>query len=406
MKNWRNDFPILSQTFYDKPLAYLDNSATTQKPQQVIDAICQFYSCHNANVHRGVYALSEQATALYNEGRKTVQQFINAPHDHEIIFTSGTTESINLIAHSFGQQYINTGDEIIISAMEHHSNIVPWQMLCEQKGALLKVIPVKDDGTLDIEQYQKLFNARTKIVALTHVSNVLGTINPVKLMIAMAHAKNVPVLIDGAQAIAHHPVDVQDLDCDFYAFSGHKLYGPSGIGILYGKSEWLDKLPPYQGGGNMIGRVTFENTEYNHLPHKFEAGTPNTAGVIGLAAAIDYVQQIGYKNIVEHEQKLMNYLLEQLTQHKNIRLIGEAPERIGVISFVMENAHPHDIATILDREGVAVRAGHHCAMPLMERFKVPATVRASLGLYNNHDDIDQLATGLTAVNKILGYDYV
>ncbi len=393
----KKDFPLLHQTVNDHPLVYLDSAATSQKPQVVLDAVNHYYANDNANVHRGVYTLSERATAAYEAARTTIQQFINAPHQHDIIFTKGTTEAINLVAASFGRSEVTAGDEILISAMEHHSNIVPWQILCEQTGAVLKVIPVHDDGTLDLEQYQQLLSPNTKLVALAHVSNVLGTINPVKDMIAMAHANQTPVLLDGAQAAPHIAVDVQALDCDFYAFSSHKLYGPTGFGVLYGKTQWLEKMPPYQSGGDMIRYVTFEKTEYNDLPAKFEAGTPNIAGAIGLAAAIEYVNQIGFANIVRHEQALTQYANAALQTVPGLQIIGTASEKVGVFSFVLAQAHPHDIGTILDHAGIAVRAGHHCAMPLMQRFKVPATVRASLGLYSTDQDIDRLVVGLQQV---------
>lgn len=398
-----DDFPILKQATRGKRLGYLDSGATTQKPQAVIDAITHYYTYQNANVHRGLYALSEDATQAYDAAREVVRQFIHAPSSREIIFTSGTTASINLVAHSFGRAFIQPGDEILISAMEHHANIVPWQLMAEQTGAKLNVVPVLSDGTLDQAAYDAaLRSGRVKLVALVHVSNVLGTINPVKSMIARAHAADVPVLLDGAQAVAHLPVDVQDLDCDFYAFSGHKLYGPMGIGVLYAKSKWLSRMPPYQGGGDMIRQVTFEKTEYAELPTKFEAGTPNAAGVMGLRAAIAYIQSIGWDAIKAHEQALSTYTREALLRVPGLRLIGTAPEKIGVFSFVMDAVHPHDIATILADEGVAIRAGHHCAMPLIRHFGLPATARVSLGIYNTQADIDQLMQALAKVCELFG----
>lgn len=378
----------------------MDSGATAQKPQIVIDAMSHYYCNNNANVHRGIYTISERATTAYENMRKKIKAFINAAHTHEIIFTRGTTESINLVASSFGAMQVQQGDEVVISEMEHHSNIVPWQLLCERAEAKLKIIPVNDNGILNLDEYRKLLTERTKIVGLIHVSNVLGTVNPVKEMIRLAHQKNIPILLDGAQAIPHMVVDVQDLDCDFYTFSGHKLYGPTGIGVLYGKTNLLEKMPPYQGGGDMIRRVTFEKTEYNVLPHKFEAGTPHIAGVIGLGTAIDYLMAIGFEKINAHEKALLNYVTQKLHQISGLKIIGNAPNKVGVISFTMEQAHPHDIATILDHEGIAIRAGHHCAMPLMERFKLPATARITFGLYNTFDDIDRLIDGLVLVNQI------
>lgn len=378
----------------------MDSGATAQKPQIVIDAMSHYYCNNNANVHRGIYTISERATTAYENMRKKIKAFINAAHAHEIIFTRGTTESINLVASSFGAMQVQQGDEVVISEMEHHSNIVPWQLLCERAEAKLKIIPVNDNGILNLDEYRKLLTERTKIIGLIHVSNVLGTVNPVKEMIRLAHQKNIPILLDGAQAIPHMVVDVQDLDCDFYTFSGHKLYGPTGIGVLYGKTNLLEKMPPYQGGGDMIRRVTFEKTEYNVLPHKFEAGTPHIAGVIGLGTAIDYLMAIGFEKINAHEKALLNYVTQKLHQISGLKIIGDAPNKVGVISFTMEQAHPHDIATILDHEGIAIRAGHHCAMPLMERFKLPATARITFGLYNTFDDIDRLIDGLVLVNQI------
>jgi len=396
----REDFPILSQESHGKPLVYLDSGATTQKPRDVIEVVSDYYSRDNANVHRGLYELSQRATASYEAARQNVRNFINAKRNHEIIFTRSATEAINLVATSFGEANIQAGDEIIISEMEHHSNIVPWQLLCERTGAILKVIAIDDDGVLDLAHYRQLLNSHTKLVSVIHVSNVLGTINPVKEIIEIAHKRDIPVMLDGAQAVPHMSVDVQDLDCDFYVFSSHKLYGPTGTGVLYGKTDLLDAMPPYQGGGDMISRVTFEKTEYNVLPHKFEAGTPNMAGVIGLGAAIDYLNRIGMDNIFNHEEELLSYAMDALKAIPGIRFIGTALEKVAVISFVMDCAHPHDIGTILDTEGIAIRAGHHCAMPLMERFGVPATARISFGLYNQKEDVDRLVEGLHKVKKL------
>ena len=396
----REDFPILKQTVNGKPLVYLDNAATSQKPQVVIDALARYYSTENANVHRGVHTLSQLATDDYEAARSKVRRFINAEDDREIIFVRGTTEGINLVAQSFGRQNIKEGDEIVISAMEHHSNIVPWQILCEESGAKLRVIPINDAGELLLDEYEKLLNQRTKLVSILHVSNALGTIIPVKKIVEIAHAQGVPVLLDGAQAAPHCPVDVRDLDCDFYVFSGHKLYGPTGIGVLYGKAERLEAMPPYQGGGEMIKSVTFEKTIYNILPHKFEAGTPNIAGSIGLGAAIDYVTDLGLDRIGAYERSLLEYGTELLSGLSNVRMIGTAKEKSGILSFVMDGVHPHDIGTILDAEGVAVRTGHHCAQPVMERFGVSATARASLAFYNTKEEIDALIKGIDRVVEV------
>lgn len=396
----KSDFPILQQKIHGKPLIYLDSAASTQKPQIVIESIRNYYCRDHANVHRGVHTLSERATCAYENARESVQKFLNAKESCEIIFTRGSTESINLVASSFGRLGIKEGDEILISEMEHHANIVPWQTLCQQTGAQLKVIPLHDDGSLDIDCYARLLNSRTRLVALIHISNVLGTINPVKQMIKMAHEQQIPVLLDGAQAVAHLPVDVQDLDCDFYVFSGHKLYGPTGIGILYGKRRWLEQMPPYQSGGAMIKRVSFAKTEFADLPYKFEAGTPHIAGAVGLSAAIEYLKKIDFSNIQQHEKELTLYADQQLRTVPGLRLIGDAPGKAGVFSFVMPQAHPHDIATILDSDGIAMRAGHHCAMPLMERFDVPATVRLSLGIYNSAEDINCAVESLRRVIKV------
>ena len=396
----KEDFPILKQTINGKPLVYLDNAATSQKPQSVIDALVGYYSADNSNVHRGVHTLSQRATDHYEEARSKVRRFINADDDREIIFVRGTTEAINLVAQTFGRENIHEGDEIIISAMEHHSNIVPWQMLCQERGATLKIAPIDDSGELLLDEYEALINPRTKLVSLVHVSNALGTIIPAKQVIEMAHARGVPVLLDGAQAVAHCRVDMQDLDCDFYAFSGHKLYGPTGIGILYGKADLLEAMPPYQGGGEMIRSVTFEKTLYNVLPHKFEAGTPNIAGSIGLGAAIDYVEELGIERIGAYERQLLEYGTELLSRISSVRMIGTAREKSGILSFVMDGIHPHDIGTILDTEGIAIRTGHHCAQPLMDRFGIAATARASLSFYNTKEDLDALAEAIDRVIEV------
>ena len=396
----RKDFPILAQQVHGKPLIYLDNAATSQKPKCVIDTLTRFYQMDNANIHRGVHALSERSTQSYEAARGKVQRFLNAAGTREILFVRGATEAINLVAQTYGRKHVNAGDEIVISAMEHHSNIVPWQMLCEEKGALLRVIPINDRGEMEFDQFEKLLNNRTRLVAVSHVSNALGTINPVREIIRAAHAWNVPVLIDGAQAVPHLQVDVRSLDCDFYVFSGHKVFGPTGIGVLYGKEKLLEAMPPWQGGGDMIQSVTFGKTTYNDLPYKFEAGTPNIAGVIGLGAAIDYLDQLGMDAIAAHEHELLAYGTQALENISGLRLIGTAREKASVLSFVIEGVHPHDAATILDREGVAVRAGHHCAQPVMERFGVSATTRASLAFYNTTEDIDALVAGIQKVREI------
>lgn len=398
----REDFPILSQTVYGKPLVYLDNAATTQKPRQVIDRISQYYERENANVHRGIHRLSELATNAYEESRKTIQRFLNAREDCEIIFVRGTTEGINLVAQTYGRSRVGEGDEIIISAIEHHSNIVPWQMLCEQTGATLRVIPVNDRGELILEDYQRLLNERTKLVSVVHISNALGTINPIKEIIAMAHEHNVPVLIDGAQGVPHGKVDVQDLDCDFYVFSGHKVYGPTGIGALYGKREILETLPPFQGGGDMIVSVTFEKTVYNVVPYRFEAGTPDIAGAIGLSTALDYVNSLGLDNIAAYEHDLLEYATERLTSIPQLKILGTAQNKASVISFILEGVHPHDIGTIIDREGVAIRTGHHCTQPVMQRFGVPATARASFAFYNTREEVDALERSIHKVLEVFG----
>ena len=395
-------FPVLNQRVHGKRLVYLDNAATTQKPQRVIDAMNQFYQADNSNIHRGVHELSERSTRHYEEARVKAQRFINAPDWREIVFVRGVTEGINLVAYTFGRRHVRAGDEIVISAMEHHSNIVPWQILCEEKQAVLRVAPINQRGELLLDEFEKLLNPRTKLVSVVHVSNALGTVNPVAEITGIAHRHGVPVFIDGAQAVAHMQVDVQALDCDFYSLSGHKMFGPTGIGVLYGKTEWLNKMPPYQGGGDMIRSVTFAKTTYNDLPYKFEAGTPNIAGTIGLGAAIDYINEIGLDHIAAYEHGLLAYATEQLERIPGLRIIGTAREKAGVLSFVLEGVHPHDVGTILDREGVAVRTGHHCAQPVLEWFGVPATTRASLAFYNTREDIDALIAGLGKVKEIFG----
>ncbi|HWC20576.1 MAG TPA: cysteine desulfurase [Terriglobales bacterium] len=396
----RRDFPILAQKVRGKALVYLDNAATSQKPQQVVDAITRYYQRGNANIHRGVHFLSEHATEEHETARKTVQQFVKAARPEEIIFVRGTTEAINLVAQTYGRANVHAGDEVLVSAMEHHSNIVPWQILCDQQGAKLRVIPINDSGELLLDEFQKLLNPRTRIVAVAHVSNALGTINPIREIIRIAHARNVPVLVDGAQAVPHIKVDVQDLDCDFYAFSSHKMYGPMGVGVLYAKYELLNAMPPYQGGGDMIRSVTFEKTTYNQLPYKFEAGTPDVAGAIGLAAAINYLNSLGMENVATHEHELLAYATASLSKVPGIRVVGNAREKAAVLSFVMEGVHPHDIGTILDQEGIAVRTGHHCAQPIMQRFGIPATVRASFGLYNTKAEVDALVAGMQQVREV------
>lgn len=398
--NCRQDFPILKQTNRGKPMIYLDSAVTAQKPREVIDAISTFYYQDYANIHRGVYELSERSTRLFEETREQVRQLINAAQKEEIIFVRGTTEGINLVASSYGRSHFQAGDEVILSTLEHHSNIVPWFMLTKQLGITLKVIPIADSGALDMDAYRTLFTPRTKMVAITHVSNALGTINPVKDITAIAHAHGVPVLLDGAQAIQHMKVDVRDIDCDFYAFSSHKLYGPTGIGILYGKKALLDAMPPYQGGGDMIETVSFTKITYANTPQKFEAGTPDISGVVGLSAAIRYIQAIGLDTIYQHDQALLTYAETRLNSIPEIRLIGTAKPKVGVISFLLDHIHPHDVGTVLDHEGIAVRAGHHCAMPLMERLGVPATVRVSFGVYNTESDVDALIEALQLAKRI------
>ena len=396
----REDFPILDREVYGKPLIYLDNGATTQKPRQVVEAITDEYYSVNANVHRGVHFLSQQATELHEASRETVRRFINARSSNEIVFTRGTTESINLLASSFADSRMKEGDEVIVSVMEHHSNIVPWQLQAARKGIVLKVIPMNDRGELLLDEYEKLFSERTKLVSFAHVSNVLGTVNPAKEMIATAHAHGVPVLIDGAQSVPHMKVDVQDLDADFFAFSGHKIYGPTGVGVLYGKEEWLDKLPPYQGGGEMIQSVSFEKTTFNELPFKFEAGTPDYIGTTALAKALDYVSAIGMENIAAHEHELTLYAMQRLKEINGMRIFGEAEHKSSVISFLVGNIHHLDMGTLLDRLGIAVRTGHHCAQPLMIRMGIEGTVRASFGLYNTKVEIDMLAAGIERVSRM------
>ena len=396
----REDFPILSRKIYNRPLVYLDNGATTQKPRCVVEAMVDEYYNVNANVHRGVHFLSQQATDLHEASRETVRAFINARSTNEILFTRGTTESINLLAFSFGEAFIHEGDEIIVSTMEHHSNIVPWQMMCERKGAKLRVIPMFDNGELDMDAYKRLFSKTTRLVCCAHVSNVLGTVNPVKDIITIAHEHNVPVLIDGAQSTPHFKVDMQELDCDFFAFSGHKIYGPTGVGVLYGKEDWLDKLPPYQGGGEMIKNVSFEKTTYNELPYKFEAGTPDYVATHALAKALDYVSALGMDNIYAHEQELTRYAMERMSQIDGMRFIGTPSHKDAVISFLVGNIHHLDMGTLLDRLGIAVRTGHHCAEPLMRRLGIEGTVRASFGLYNTMEEVDALVAGIERVAKM------
>ncbi len=396
----RRDFPILSRQIRGKPLVYLDNAATTQKPKAVIDRIVRYYTEENSNVHRGVHFLSEIATAAYEDVRTVVKRSLNASSEKEIVFTRGTTESINLVVQSWGRANVREGDEILISAIEHHSNIVPWQMLCAEKGATLRVIPVNDSGELLLDEYARMLSDRVRIVALGHASNALGTINPVRKMTAMAHAAGALVLIDGAQGVPHMSVDVQAIDCDFYAFSGHKVYAPTGVGVLYGREALLDAMPPWQGGGDMILSVSYEKTTYNALPYKFEAGTPNIEGVIGLGTALQYISTLGLANIEAHEQDLLHYATRKLQELEGLRIIGTAATKASVISFVLEGVHPHDIGTILDQEGIAIRTGHHCAQPLMMRFNVPATGRASFGLYNRREEADQLVAGLRKVIEV------
>ena len=396
----RADFPILKLQVNGKPLVYLDNAASSQMPQQVIDRLVRYQSTQHANINRAVHTLSEIATNEFEEARRKLQHFIHAREEREVIFTSGTTDAINLVMHGYGRKFIGRGDEIILTTLEHHSNIVPWQMLAEEKGATIRVVPVNDAGELVTDDYEKLFNEHTKFVSVMHVSNALGTINPIKQMIAFAHERGVPVLVDGAQAAPHVQVDVQDLDCDFYAFSGHKLCGPTGIGILYGKAALLERMQPFKGGGDMILSVTFEKTTYNTIPHKFEAGTPPIAAAIGLGAAVDYLSAIGMDAIARHELGLLNYASEQMARLPGVRIIGTAEHKAAVLSFVVDGVHPHDIGTLLNEEGIAVRTGHHCAQPVMQRFKLPATSRASFAFYNNMAEVDALIAGIRTVQKV------
>ncbi len=396
----RREFPILHQKVNGKPLVYLDNAATAQKPESVLRALDKYYREYNSNIHRGVHYLSERATQAYEQARAAAQRFINAADTSEVIFVRGTTEAINLVAQSWGRKHVGAGDEIVISTMEHHSGIVPWQMLCEEKGAKLRVIPINDQGELLLEEYEKLLGPRTKFVSVAHVSNALGTINPVRQVVEMAHRRGVPVLLDGAQAAPHVKVDVRALDCDFYAFSSHKLYGPTGVGVLYGKSKLLEAMPPYQGGGDMISSVTFEKTLYNKLPYKFEAGTPNIAGGIGLGATIQYLNQFDWEQVEAHEREVLAYATERVSSVPGVHLIGTAREKTAVVSFVIEGIHPHDVGTILDQEGIAIRTGHHCAQPVMQRFGIVGTARASFGLYNTRADVDALVAGLHKVLEV------
>ena len=396
----RADFPILHRTVRGKPLVYLDNAATSQKPRAVIDAIAHYYECDNANIHRGVHFLSERATADYEDARRTVKEFLNAASTSEIIFVRGATEGINLVAQTYGRTHVGAADEVVITGMEHHSNIVPWQILCDEKGAKLRVAPINDAGELLVEEFANLLNSRTKIVAVTHVSNALGSINPVRRIIEMSHAMNIPVLVDGAQAVPHMKVDVQALDCDFYAFSGHKVYGPTGIGVLYGKAALLEAMPPYQGGGDMISSVTYEKTTYNKLPYKFEAGTPDIAGVIGLGAGLNYLRSLGIESVAAHEDKVLAYATELVSAQPGVRIVGRAKEKTGVLSFVMAGVHPHDVGTILDQQGIAIRTGHHCSQPIMQRFDIPATARASFALYNTTAEVEALVRGIEKVREV------
>jgi len=396
----RQDFPILRQRVHGKPLVYLDNAATTQKPQSVIDRLVRYYTEDNGNVHRGVHWLSERATDAYEEARDTVRRFLNAAESREIVFVRGSTEAINLVAQTYGRAHVGAGDEIVISTLEHHSNIVPWQLLCEETGARLRVIPISDSGELDLDAYEKLLSDRTRVVSVVHVSNALGTINPVDEIIRLAHRRGIPVLVDGAQAVAHMKVDVQALGCDFYALSGHKMLGPTGIGVLFAASALLEEMPPYQSGGDMIRSVTFERTLFNTPPYKFEAGTPDISGAIALGTAIDYLTQVGLDRIAAHEHELLEHGTDALSRIAGVRLMGTAKEKAGILSFVVDGVHPHDIGTILDRQGVAIRTGHHCCQPLMHRLAVPATARASLALYNTRDEIDALVTALGNVREV------
>jgi cysteine desulfurase/selenocysteine lyase len=396
----REDFPILHQEVHGRPLVYLDNAASSQKPQAVLDAVQHFYVRDNSNVHRGLHTLSERATADYEAAREKVRGLINAAEAREIVFVRGTTEAINLVAQSFGRSRVKDGDEVVLTQMEHHSGIVPWQMLCEEKGARLRVAPISDDGDLIVDEFEKLLGPRTKMISMVHASNSLGTVNPVREVVRLAHRRGIPVLLDGAQGVPHLQVDVRDLDCDFYAFSSHKMYGPTGVGVLYGKADLLNAMPPWQGGGDMISSVSFEKTLYNKIPHKFEAGTPHVAGVIGLGSAADYMLGLDWPAVEAHEQDLLAYATEAIGAIPQARVIGEAKEKVSVLSFVLEGIHPHDIGTILDNEGIAIRAGHHCTQPLMERYGVPATARASLSFYNTREEIDSLVVGIRKVLEV------
>ena len=396
----RKQFPVLAQTVRGKPLVYLDNAATTQKPQVVLDTLFRYYTAENANIHRGVYELSQNATRAYEGARSKIAAFLNAAEPAEIIFTRNATEGINLVAQTFGRSKVGAGDEVVISEMEHHSNIVPWQLLCEEKGARLRVVPITDDGELMLEELSSLLGPRTKLVSIVHMSNSLGTVNPVRQVVELAHKFDVPVLIDGSQAAYHMSVDVRALDCDFYVVTGHKLYGPTGIGVLYGRRSLLDAMPPYQGGGDMISSVTFERTTYNELPHKFEAGTPHIAGAIGLGAAVDFIADVGFGAIAAHERELLEYATTALSGVPGLRLIGTAREKASILSFVLEGVHPHDVGTVVDTEGVAIRTGHHCTQPVMDRFGVPATARASLAMYNTTDEVDHLVMALAKVREV------
>ncbi len=398
----RNDFPILSRQVYKKPLIYFDNGATTQKPQVVLDEEIKIYTQENSNIHRGVHYLSEQLTQRYEDARKVVQKFVNAPYDHEVIFTSGTTESINTIAFSYGEKYVNEGDEIIISTLEHHANIVPWQVLCERKKAVLKVIPINESGELILDEYEKMISPKTKMVSVNHVSNALGIVNDVKRIIEIAHQNDVPVLVDGAQSVQHGKVDVQELDCDFFVFSGHKVYGPNGIGVIYGKEKWLNEMPPFMTGGEMIKKVTFEKTTFNELPFKFEAGTPNYVAAIGLATAIDYIQDVGIENIIEYEKELLDYATQKLESIEGLKIVGTAEKKISVISFNLDNIHHYDAGMVIDKMGIAVRTGHHCAEPLMQRFNIEGTIRASFSFYNTKEEIDKLCEAIITVKQMFG----
>ncbi len=400
IKKIRSDFPILHQMVHDSPLVYFDNGATTQKPDRVISRVQQYYENENSNIHRGVHYLSQEATSMHEEAREVIRKFINAPQSKEVIFTKGTTESINLVASSFGKKFISEGDEIIVSEMEHHANIVPWQLLCEEKGAHLKVIPIFEDGSLDMEAFKNLLSDKTKMVAIAHISNVMGIINPIKEIIDLAHAQNIPVLIDGAQGVSHTKVDVQALDCDFYVFSGHKLFAPMGVGVLYGKETWLEQMPPYQSGGEMIDQVSFEKTTFNELPFKFEAGTPNVGGALGLAEAIKYISEIGLDDIEAYEKDLLEYGTQKLLEIEGLRIIGTNANKASVISFVFEKIHHFDAGTILDQMGIAVRTGNHCAQPLMKRFGISGTIRAAFAFYNTREEIDMMVVAINRMRKM------